>query len=54
MGIEYDLRKVQLTELEVLLEFERICEKYKLPYFLIGGSTLVQYATEVLFPGMKT
>ena len=40
MGIEYDLRKVQLTELEVLLEFDRICEKYKLPYLLIGGSAI--------------
>ena len=38
MGIEYDLRKVQLTELEVLLEFDRICEKYTLPHLRIGGS----------------
>ena len=54
MGIEYDLRKVQLTELEVLLEFERICEKYKLPYFLIGGSAIGAVRHGGFIPGMKT
>lgn len=34
------LRKLQLIELMTLLEFKRICDKYNLKYFLIGGTLL--------------
>lgn len=34
------LRKLQLCELEILNEFVRICEKYRLRYFLAGGTLL--------------
>lgn len=34
------LRKLQLTELDILLEFKRICDKYDLTYFLIAGTLL--------------
>jgi lipopolysaccharide cholinephosphotransferase len=34
------LRRLQLTELEILNEVVRICEKNKLQYFLIGGTLL--------------
>lgn len=35
-----DLRKLQLLEFKILLEFKRICEKHNLRYFLIGGTLL--------------
>ena len=35
-----DLREMQLKELEVLKEFLRICRKYKLRYYCLGGTLL--------------
>ena len=34
------LRQLQLCELEILDEFVRICEKYRLQYYLVGGTLL--------------
>lgn len=34
------LRKLQLTELELLIEFDRICRKCKIRYTLTGGTLL--------------
>jgi lipopolysaccharide cholinephosphotransferase len=34
------LRFLQLKELEILLEVNRICKKYNLTYYLIGGTAL--------------
>ena len=34
------LRQLQLTELEILDEFVRVCEKHGLPYYLVGGTLL--------------
>lgn len=34
------LRLLQLTELEILIEFDRICRKYKIGYTIIGGTLL--------------
>lgn len=34
------LRKLQLIELHILQEFKRICDKYHIQYFLIGGTLL--------------
>lgn len=34
------LRQLQLTELELLDEFVRVCEKHGLQYYLIGGTLL--------------
>lgn len=34
------LRKLQILELKILLEFKRICERHNLQYFLIGGTLL--------------
>lgn len=34
------LRKVQLKELEMLLEVQRICEKHQIRYYLCGGTLL--------------
>ena len=34
------LRKLQLCELEILLEFVRICEQFSLRYYLVGGTLL--------------
>lgn len=34
------LRKLQLTQLCILLEVKRICEKHNIPYFLVGGTAL--------------
>lgn len=35
-----DLRKLQLIELELLVEFDRICRKYEIQYTLTGGTLL--------------
>ena len=43
MTTEFDhdlLRKLQLTEVEILDEIVRICDKHDLQYFLIGGTLL--------------
>jgi len=37
---DISLRKLQILELKILLEFKRICEKHHLKYFLIGGTLL--------------
>jgi lipopolysaccharide cholinephosphotransferase len=34
------LRKLQLLELEILLEIKRICEKHSIPFILIGGTLI--------------
>lgn len=34
------LRQLQQVELEILLEFKRICEKYNLTYYLVAGTLL--------------
>ena len=34
------LRILQLSELKILIEFKRICEKLSLNYFLVGGTLL--------------
>lgn len=35
-----ELRKLQMEELEILKEVDRICRKNKIPYFLSGGTML--------------
>ena len=35
-----DLKKLQATEMELLEEFVRVCDKYNLKYVLMGGSCL--------------
>ena len=50
---EYDseiLKKLQKTELEILKDFVKICDKYHLPYFATGGTAIG--ALRDLFPGM--
>ena len=40
---EYDseiLKKLQKTELEILKDFVKICDKYHLPYFATGGTAI--------------
>jgi lipopolysaccharide cholinephosphotransferase len=34
------LRKLQLLELEILLELKQICEKHSIPFILIGGTLI--------------
>lgn len=34
------LRELQLCQLDIALEIRDICEKYKIPYFLVGGTLL--------------
>ena len=38
--MERDLRKLQLKERDILKEFLRICRKYKLRYYCLGGTLL--------------
>ena len=37
---ENDLRRLQLVELDILKEFLRICDKYHLRYYALGGTLL--------------
>lgn len=37
---ETDLRKMQLIQLEMLVELDRICRKYEIEYFIIAGTLL--------------
>ncbi len=39
-GEETELRKAQLRMLEILVEFDRICKKHSIPYFISGGTCL--------------
>lgn len=34
------LRKLQLTELEILQELDRVCRKYNLRYYIVGGTLI--------------
>ena len=38
--MEYDIRELQKIQLEIAIEVKRICEKYDIKYFLIGGTLL--------------
>ena len=35
-----NLRRLQMIELEMLLEVDRICRKHHIPYNIIGGTLL--------------
>ena len=35
-----ELRRLQLTELELLIDFDNYCKKHGLRYYLIGGALL--------------
>ena len=35
-----ELRRLQLTELELLIDFDNYCKKHGLKYYLIGGALL--------------
>ena len=37
---EFDLRALQLCELDLLKEVDRICKKHDIPYFLAFGTAL--------------
>lgn len=37
---DIQLRQLQMKELEMLLEVDRLCKKHQLTYYLIGGSAL--------------
>jgi lipopolysaccharide cholinephosphotransferase len=39
-GDKDELREIQLKELALLKEVKRICKKYRLRYFLCGGTLL--------------
>lgn len=36
----YDLRRLQLTQLEILCEVQRVCERNNISFFLYGGTLL--------------
>ena len=38
--MEQDLQQLHEIELEILLEFRRICEKHNLTYYLVAGTLL--------------
>ncbi|WP_025725316.1 LicD family protein [Acholeplasma granularum] len=38
--MDFELRRIQLCQLDLALEVKRICEKYEIKYFLIGGTLL--------------
>lgn len=35
-----EFRRMQLVELELLVEFDRVCRKHDIPYIMIGGTLL--------------
>lgn len=37
---EYDIKRIQEIELEILKEFDRVCKKNNLSYFLDSGTAL--------------
>ena len=46
------LRQLQLIELEMLLEVDRICRKYQIKYVITGGTLLGAVRHKGLFLGM--
>ena len=52
------LRRLQLVEVEILREITRICQKFSIRYFLIGGtllgaalaSLITQILTSIILP----
>ncbi len=47
-----DFRKMQLTELDMLVEFDKVCRKYNINYVLFGGSLLGAVRHQGIFHGM--
>ena len=39
-NMDYDIRAVQLVELNILKKIDRICKKHGITYFLDGGTAL--------------
>ena len=39
-NMDYDIRAVQLVELDILKKIDRICKKHGITYFLDGGTAL--------------
>ena len=47
---DYDLRKLQLVELDILKEFVRICNKNNYTYYISGGTYLGAVRTKSFIP----
>ena len=45
-------RQLQLRELEILIELDRVCKEENLTYFLEGERCSARFGTVVLFRGM--
>lgn len=43
---------MQLTELDMLVEFDKVCRKYNINYVLFGGSLLGAVRHQGIFHGM--
>lgn len=44
------LRQIQMTQLEILIEFDRICKKHQIPYQLFAGTLLGSIRHEGFIP----
>lgn len=47
---EGELRQLHVVLYEILEEINRVCEKYNIPYFLIGGSAIGLYYDKGILP----
>lgn len=48
--LKYDIDALHTVLYEILGEIHRICEKYKIPYFLIGGSAIGLFYDGAILP----
>ena len=46
------MKEVWAVELDLLAEFQRVCEKYSIRYFASGGLCLERFVIRDLFHGM--
>ena len=49
-NLHHKFRTMQLLELDLLIEFDRVCRKHGIKYCITSGTLLGAVSTKVIFP----